>query len=201
MARLGILYLLVLSLAGCQQEYFYGPYQLQLPTDLKERSSYRTFRMPLGPAQQQQRQSLLTCEQNQPDREIPCRCEFPVLEVTDWDLKLDYRLENLSASITDVNVWIGVTDSSDEIGVLPDLPNVAIFSQHLHRLKSKETVLDLFSEDELQQATIDFADEYFEICTTQSNNRPAPLQLLIGMSIYSEPEDEQLFFESTIRLR
>lgn len=200
--RMGLLAALGLVVLGCRPERYFGPYRIELPTELHERSAGRSFLLPLDAGDLREQADLDWCLAHEPDRELPCRCDYPVLTVDEQDLRLDYRLENTAGDPVNASVWLGLEVPAGEAapGLLPDLPRVAVLATHLHRLEPGVARDDSFSEDELHQADLAFAAGRYPECDLEPHELPAPLQWLVGASL-AENVESSLTFEFTIRIR
>jgi hypothetical protein len=200
-------WLLLLILAtglysGCRNEAYFGPYRLEVPTDIQERSAGRTFLMPLSDSGRQQRGQLASCEANEPQRELPCRCDYPVLTVGSELTRLDYRLIPDTSEPINVMVWIGVNvqPDMDLPNVLPDLPQVEVLGEHLHVIMPGKVLDDGFLESEWTEMEQAWTAGYFPECDGSIRKRPAPYEVLIGLSL---PVDsaERVTLEYTVRVR
>jgi len=90
------------------------------------------------------------------------------------------------------------TEAPDQ---LPDLPRVEVLANHLHRLQAGEQVDDVFSEEEMFQADLAYAAEYFDACElARPGHAPAPLAWLVGLSLTDEDEG-RVWLETTFRVR
>lgn len=194
--------LLLAVTGGCQPERYFGPYALEVPTAIQERSAYRTFELPLDRGDQREHDNLEYCHENQAEREVPCRCDYRVLTVGEQELRVDYRLRHLSGEAVNATVWLGVTaaDDAEPPDLLPDLPHVEPLAEHLHRLGPGEMTDDAFSEPELQQADLIFAQSRYPQCETEPDGSPAPLGWLLGVSLDDETE-AAVAIELTVRVR
>ena len=193
---------LCLLSSSCRPERFFGPYSMQVPTELQERSVGRTFQLPLDAGAQRERDNLEYCLANEPDRELPCRCDYPVLTPNDQQLRLDYRVQQLSGESVNTTIWVGyqVASDAEPPALLPDLPRIDLLAMHLHRLQPGEAVYDAFTEDEMHAADLAWAVENYSICDSETNDRPAPLELLVGLAM-TEPSDARVELEATFRVR
>lgn len=199
---------------GCRNEAYFGPYRLQVRTQIQERSAGRTFRMPLSGSQRRQREQLARCETDEPQRLVPCRCDYPVLTVGSELTRLDYRLthetsascssDNVPAGGAPVNVmvWIGVDVQSgmDLPNLLPDLPQVEVFSEHLHVLMPGAVLDESFLESEWTEMEQAWTGAYFPDCDGSMGKRPAPYEVLIGLSLPAD-STECVTLEYTVRVR
>ncbi len=199
---------------GCRNEAYFGPYQLRVPTDIQERSAGRTFRMPLSKSKSQQREQLTRCEIDEPQRLVPCRCDYPVLTVGSELTRLDYRLTHETSTICSSNnvpsqgapvnvmVWIGddVQSDMDLPNVLPDLPQVEVLSEHLHVLMPGAVLDESFLESEWTEMEQAWTGTYFPECDGSMGKRPAPYEVLIGLSLPSD-STECVTLEYTVRVR
>ncbi len=201
--QLVVLVAALLALPGCRPERYFGPYQLQVPTDINERSAARTFELPLDSGDKRERDGLEYCLENEPEREVPCRCDYPVLTADEQDLRIDYRLVHSAGAPVNVTVWVGlqVPAGTEQPRMLPDLPRVEVLASHLHRLQPGERTDDVFSEEEMLQADLAFAAERFDACElTRPGRAPAPLAWLVGLSL-TEEDDARIELETTFRVR
>lgn len=187
---------------ACSEERYFGPYQLQVPTELQERTAGRTFSLPLDKGDQRVLDNLRYCQEHNPNREIPCRCDYKVLSVGEQELRIDYRLEHLAGAPSNVTVWLGKTAEADapDPALLPDRPRLQVWLVHLHRIGPGEVVHDVFSEDELRQAEIDFSLDRFPECEDGPDHRPAPLSWEIGLST-AEDDEASVAMDITCRVR
>jgi hypothetical protein len=188
--------------SGCRPERYFGPYRLELPSQLQERSAARTFRLPLNAEDQREQDNLDWCLANQPDREVPCECDLPVLTVDEQQLRLDYRLVHSGGAAANVSVWVGLEAPAGQPApaLLPDLPRVEVMAIHLHRLLPGQAIDDSFSEEELRQADLAYAAARFELCDLEPGELPAPRHWLVGTSLPGE-ELAKVVFDFTMRVR
>lgn len=188
---------------GCRPERYFGPYRLEVPTEIMERSAARTFELPLDASDKRERDNLVYCLENEPEREIPCRCDFPVLTADEQDVRIDYRLAHTAGAPVNASVWVGreVAADAEPPDLIPDLPRVEVMAIHLHRLQVGERVDDVFSEEELFQADLAFAAEHLDACEPDKPGQaPAPLAWLVGLSL-TDDDDGQVWLETTFRVR
>jgi hypothetical protein len=195
--------------SGCRNEAYFGPYQLDVPTKIEERSAGHTFQMPLTESESQQREQLASCEANEPGRPLPCRCDYPVLTVGKELTRLDYRLTHMLTKTSgeaggpvNVMVWIGVNvqPGADLPSVLPDLPQVEVLSEHLHVLMPGAVLDEGFLESEWTEMEQAWTGAHFPECTGSIGKRPAPYEVLIGLSLPADSK-EQVTLEYTVRVR
>jgi hypothetical protein len=196
------LLLLMVTLVGCRNETYFGPYQIEVPTEIQERSAGRTFRMPLNAGESRQLEQQTLCEASEPDRQAPCRCDYPVLTVGKKLTRLDYRLTHNANEPVSVMVWIGVEVSSgmELPSVLPDLPQVEVLSEHMHVLMPGEILDKSFLESEWTEMEQAWTSAYFPECDESIQKRPAPYEVLIGSSLVTG-STAQVTLEFTVRIR
>lgn len=186
---------------ACDSERYFGPYALQVPTALQQHSDSRTFELPLDSDKVREQDNLSYCQQNEPDREIPCRCDYPVLSVNDQLIRLDYHLENPSQDPVNATVWVGVEVPAQWPSPMQvaDLPRVALLASHTHRVKAGQTVDDIMDEDEMSQAQEVYTEMFFAACDPDYRE-PAPLSFISGLSM-DEDDEGKVDMEFTIRVR
>lgn len=193
----------VLWSSGCRDETFYGPFHLEIPNLLMERSDGRTFKMPLKSDDVRELDTLEQCLQNETDRTIPCECDYPVLTIYEYLIQLDYRLFLHSGQKADVLIWIGVEVGVDELypDILPDLPRVDVIANHHHMLIGQGQTLDAsFIETEIMEELKLYALSQYQICELDLDMLPVPTEIIFGMSIFSD-QPVELGLDVTFRLR
>jgi hypothetical protein len=192
----------LLVFSACRNESYYGPYQLDIPTDLMERSSYRTFQVPLGDELANRTRLLEECEADQPQREVPCPCDFPILMISERQSRIDYRLFHTQTDAANLAVWVGVPMESDQadLEVHPDLFRTNILAEHVHLLGINGFQDGFFTEQEMAEARRAWSAEAYPTCTGELDRRPAPTELQIGLSLLDDSENS-VFMEFTIRIR
>jgi hypothetical protein len=198
---------LVLALAllgsACAPERYFGPFQLEVPTPLEERTAARTFEMPLDAGQQAALEELQACQRDQPDRQPPCECDYPVQTISTLELRVDYKLTHLQGEAVSVEVWVGAEAEAGwpDPAVLPDRPRLAVFAFHLHRLGPGEAVVRSFSESELAAAELAWSNGHHPECDPEPPEaRPAPLSWVLGASVPGA-EQARVALELTVRVR
>jgi hypothetical protein len=196
---------LALALLGsaCTPERYFGPYSLEAPTPLAERTAARTFELPLDAGQQAALELLQDCLQGDPDRQPPCACDHLVQTISSLELRVDYRLSHLEGEAASVEVWVGAEaeDGLPDPAVLPDRPRVEVFAFHLHRLGPGESLVRSFSEGELAAADLAWSTGHHPACDPdEPEARPAPLAWLLGVSL-PDAEQARVALELTVRVR
>ncbi|MBN2495229.1 MAG: hypothetical protein JXR96_11595 [Deltaproteobacteria bacterium] len=195
--------LVLLAAIGCRDERFFGPYSLTLPTDMLEQSAGRTFRLPLSDADLEELDDLADCIEQEPDRELPCICDYPVLSVDELELRIDYQARNLGSAVVNAHLWVGVEKEpgTADPDVLPDLPRIEVLSEHLHRLAPGERAAESFFHDEMREVDLSWSLDRHPDCDPEDTGiLPAPTELTFGASL---PEDEltELEVEMVFRVR
>jgi len=195
--------LLALLGAACSAERYFGPYSLEAPTALEERTAARTFELPLDAGDQAALEALLACERDAPDRQPPCACDLVVQEVAARELRLDYRLTHRQGEAAGVEVWVGAEAEAGapDPAVLPDAPRVEVFALHRHHVGPGAVVVRSFSEAEMEAADLAWSAARQPACDPPSPGAgPAPLAWLVGLSLPGE-ERARVGLEFTVRVR
>ncbi len=205
MARTAIRIVLLIFLAafhGCDSERYFGPFELNVPTALQQRSDSRTFELPLDSVDSRELDNLNYCQEHETDREIPCRCDYPVLSVDEQLIRLDYHLDNSSLYPVSATVWVGVQVPQQwpSPKQVPDLPKIALLASHTHRVKAGQQTDDILDEDELGQAQILYSEMFFQACESEGHLQPAPMSFITGVSM-DEDDEGEVHMEYTVRVR
>ena len=133
---------------------------------------------------------------------MPCRCDYTVLTVGQRRTRLDYRLTNKANAPASVMVWIGVEvlPGADLPTIVPDLPQVNVFAEHIHYLAPSTILNESFLESEWTEMEQAWSDAYFPDCDATTHRRPAPYEVLIGVSLLDD-SFEPTAFEFTVRIK
>ncbi len=192
----------LVATSACDTERYFGPFELNVPTPIQLRTDSRTFELPLDSNDARELDNLNYCQQNEPERELPCRCDYPVLCVDEQRLRLDYHLGNSSQYPVNATVWIGVPvpDQWPSPKQVPDLPRIALLASHTHRVKSGQQTDDTIDEDEMSQAQQLYTEMFFKACESEDSPGPVPLSFVTGLSM-DEDDEGMIQMEFTVRVR
>jgi len=171
--------------SGCRDEQYFGPFALSLPTQLQENAVARTFRFPLDTADLDQQSELIDCLANEPDREVPCLCDYPVLTVAEQDVRLDYRLTTSSLDLpVNVMVWVGREVGPNEVApdFFPELPQIEVLAEHHHQVARDLDVCESFLEDEMRALDLAQAIAENPACDQAPGDLPSPATMLYGLA-------------------
>jgi hypothetical protein len=177
--------LLALFLPACEVERFYGPFQLELPSEIEEQAVARTFALPLSATDRQEVLDLAACQAQDPPPAVPCSCQIPVIRVDEQELRIDYLLSPLADTPTSVMVWIGreLLPEEPPSEDLPDLPTIEVLAAHHYQLLPPREERGAFSEAELRAVDLAWAREVHPECTQGPGDLPAPLRLKVGAAL------------------
>ena len=195
----------IMLLPGCRDERFFGPYSLEVPTSIRELAAGRTFQFPLDDADLEEIDDLAACqaaEAEEPTRETPCVCDFPVLRVDEQHLRVDYRLTHIREQAANVLVWVGYQVAEDQPppDILPDLPRIEVLGEHHHHVPAGARVDGSFLEDELDEADRTWAVLQHPDCEQETEALPSAQEILFGLALESE-EPTGVSVEFTFRIR
>ena len=166
-----------LAATGCRGERYFGPYDLQVPTELKEVAAGHTFVFPLDEDDNNEITELLTCLTDEPDRPVPCICDYPVLTVAE------------------------VQPPEPDPDVIPDLPRVEVLAEHHHQMGIGSSVESSFLEDEMTEVDLAYNAAVYPACPGSQNGLPAPLGLTFGLALDSPDATSQVSLAFSLRLR
>jgi hypothetical protein len=201
-ARL-LTWLALAGLPACTPERYYGPYALEAPSPIEERSASRLFELPLSRQAQGRLEELQACEQLDPPPETPCACRFAPLPTGELALRVDYRLTHLGGPAVSVQIWVGdeVEPGAPAPDLLPDRPRVEVYAYHLRLLQPGQALDGSLSEAELDEASLAWSLDHHPECEPgSSGGRPAPRAWLLGLSLPGE-EDARVSLELSVRVR
>jgi hypothetical protein len=203
MIRAGYLILIGLLLAGCRGERYFGPYDLQVPTELEEVAAGRTFVFPLDEDDNTEIDELLTCLTDEPDRQPPCICDYPILTVGEQVARTDYRLVHHSGTPVNVMVFIGrdVQPRESDPEMVPDLPRIDVLAEHHHQMSIGSSVESSFLEDEMTEVDLAYNAAVYPACPGTQNELPAPLDLTFGLALDTPDATSQVSLEFSLRLK
>ena len=192
-----------LAATGCRGERYFGPYDLQVPTELEEVAAGRTFVFPLDEDDNNEITELLTCLTDEPDRPVPCICDYPVLTVAEQVARTDYRLAHRAGTPVNVMVWVGreVQPPEPDPDVIPDLPRVEVLAEHHHQMGIGSSVESSFLEDEMTEVDLAYNAAVYPACPGSQNGLPAPLGLTFGLALDSPDATSQVDLAFSLRLR
>ena len=194
---------LIVSLAtGCRDEQYFGPYILSLPTELQEDVVSRTFRFPLDTADRDQQTELADCLANEPDREVPCLCDYPILTVSEQDARLDYRLVTSSTDQpVNVMVWVGREVGPDEVApeFFFELPQIEVLAEHHHQVTPGREVCESFLEDEMRALDLALAISQNPACCQSPQELPSQATIIYGLA-FDEDTAPNVNAEFTFRI-
>lgn len=188
--------------AGCRAEQYFGPYSLTLPSELQEYAVARTFRFPLDQADLDQQIALADCLANEPDREVPCVCDYPVLTVDEQDVRLDYRLTAPSADQpVKAMVWVGRRVGPDEPDpeFFEELPRVEVLAEHHHQVSRLLDVRESFLEDEMRALDLALAIAQNPACDQPAGELPSPESIIYGLA-FDQTTTQTVDAEFTFRI-
>ncbi len=188
MTRTISLFILVIAtmFSGCRNERYFGPFSLEVPTQLKEDASARTFLFPLDEPDRNEIEDLAQCEIDEPEREVPCICDYPILTVDEIDIRLDYRLSHQSGESTSVMVWVGreVPAGEPPPEYFPDLPRIEVLAEHHHQVQPAGIISSSFLEDEMIAVKLALATMLHPNCPQEDIGAlPLDLSILYGLSV------------------
>jgi len=175
---------------GCREDRYFGPYELDLPTEIQARATARTFELPLDDRDREELENLERCREEEPEREIPCICDYPVLTVSEQQVRIDYRLTHDSGDVAKVMVWIGrrVGDSEPDPEYFEDLPDVEVLAEHNHQLNAGQVLDDVFLENETHAVDLSLASLLHPACEQEITDLPVPLTIFYGMAFQSDDQ-------------
>lgn len=190
----------LLVLCGCRAERYYGPFSLDVPGAASEHTVWRTFRLPIDADARARDERRARCEQEEPDRAVPCVCDYPTLRVGTYAVRVDYRLLHRRGDTTYATVWLGREVEPPLPEQLPDAPQVEVLAEHLHRLEALDETSDSFQESEVSDAGLSFSFEEYPDCPGDTAYRPGPTEFWVGLSLPA-PDDAELSLDFTVRVR
>jgi hypothetical protein len=192
-----------LALTGCRTERYFGPYQLQVPTELDDVAAGRTFEFPLDEDDNNEAAELQTCLTDEPDREIPCICDYPVLSVGEQSVRMDYRLTHTGGQSVNLMVWVGreALPRESDPEMIPDLPRVAVLAEHHHQLGTGSSIASSFLEDEMTDVDLAWTAWVHPGCPGPKNKLPAPLELIFGLALDSPESTGQVSLAFSLRVK
>jgi len=192
-----------LALAGCRAERYFGPYELQVPTELEEIAAGRTFVFPLDEEDNNEITELLTCLTDEPDRLVPCICDYPVLTVSEQIARMDYRLAHRAGTPVNVMVWVGreALPQEPDPDMIPDLPRVEVLAEHHHQMNIGSSVESSFLESEMTDVDLAYTATVYPGCPGAQNNWPAPVALTFGLALDSEESTSQVSLAFSLRVK
>ena len=190
------------SICACDSERYFGPFDLNVPTSLQERSDARTFELPLDSTNLRELDNLQWCQEHETDRELPCRCDYPVISLYEKSLRLDYSLSNASPYPVSATVWVGIEipEQWPDVKQVPDLPRIALLASHTHRVKSGQRTDDIIDDSEMSKAQERYSKMFFEACESENSIGPAPMSFISGVSM-DEKDEGEIQMEFTVRVR
>jgi hypothetical protein len=199
----GIVILACGLLAGCRSERYFGPYELEVPTELEEVAAGRTFEFPLDEEDNTEMTDLQTCLVEEPDRPVPCICDYPVLTVAEQVMRMDYRLTHQGGQPVNVMVWVGreALPREQDPDMIPDLPRVEVLAEHHHQMNIGNSVESSFLESEMTDVDLAWTASVYPGCPGSESGLPAPLQLLFGLALDSEDATSQVSLAFSLRLK
>jgi hypothetical protein len=203
MIRAGYLILIGMFLVGCRGERYFGPYDLQVPTELEEVAAGRTFTFPLDEDDNTEIDELLACLTDEPDRQPPCICDHPVLTIGEQVVRTDYRLVHHSGTPVNVMVFIGreVQPRESDPEMIPDLPRIEVLAEHHHQMSIGSSVESSFMEDEMTEVDLAYNAAVYPACPGAQNDLPAPLDLTFGLALDNPDATSQVSLEFSLRLK
>ena len=192
-----------LALTGCRAERYFGPYELQVPTELEEVAAGRTFVFPLDEEDNNEITELLTCLTTEPDRLVPCICDYPVLTVSEQVARMDYRLTHPGGQPVNVMVWVGreALPRETDPDMIPDLPRVAVLAEHHHQMNAGSSIDSSFLESEMTDVDLAWTASVYPGCPGSVGGLPAPLELKFGLAIASEDSTNQVSLAFSLRVK
>lgn len=175
--------LLVLGCAGCGWEHYYGPFELTVPTPLREMVDARTFQLPLDGEALEELEQQAQCLQETPDRDPPCICDFPGLRTGDLRLRVDYRLELLAGGEGTVMIFLGLNVAAGEPlpGEVPERPEIKVLTEHHHFLRAGSGVNFSLFEEECEQTEQVWAGQRYASCQQPPDRLPGFTETVIGI--------------------
>lgn len=192
-----------LAAAGCRTERYFGPYQLEVPTELEEAAAGRTFEFPLDEDDNNELTELQACLSDEPDRPVPCICDYPVLSISEQVVRMDYRLTHLGGQPVNVMVWVGreALPREPDPEMIPDLPRVAVLAEHHHQMGTGSGVDSSFLESEMTDAELTWTASVHPGCPGSDNDLPAPLELLFGLALDSPDSTGRVSLAFSLRVK
>lgn len=192
-----------LALTGCASERYFGPYELQVPTELEELAAGRTFEFPLDEDDNNQMAELQACLVDEPDRPVPCICDYPILTVAEQVVRMDYRLTHRSGQPVNVMVWVGreALQRESDPEMVPDLPRVAVLAEHHHQMNAGSSVDSSFLESEMTDVDLAWTASVYPGCPGSAGGLPAPLELQFGLALDSQDSISQVSLAFSLRVK
>jgi hypothetical protein len=177
------LWLLAVALSGCGWEHYYGPYELVAPTAILEPVDARTFQLPLDEDSRRELEQLAACQQQDPERDPPCICDFPGLRVGELKMRVDYRLELLAGRQATVMIFLGLAAAPGEQlpGELPGRPEIKVLVEHHHLLQGGGKLEFSLSQQECEQAELNWAVQRYAGCPQQEEMLPGFFTPVVGL--------------------
>ena len=189
--------------AGCRGERYFGPYDLEVPTELEEVAAGRTFVFPLDEEDNTEITELTDCLAQDPPPEVPCICDYPVLTIGEQVMRTDYRLVHHSGTPVNVMVFIGreVQPRESEPEMIPDLPRIEVLAEHHHQMSIGSSVESSFMEEEMTDVDLAYNAAVYPSCPGTRNELPAPLGLTFGLALDTPDAASQVSLEFSLRLK
>lgn len=189
--------------AGCRGERYFGPYELEVPTELEEVAAGRTFTFPLDEEDETEIDELLDCLALDPPPDVPCICDYPIVTVGEQVARTDYRLVHHSGTPVNVMVFIGreVQPRESEPEMIPDLPRIEVLAEHHHQMSIGSSVESSFLEDEMTDVDLTYNAAVYPACPGTQNDLPAPLGLTFGLALDTPDATSQVSLAFSLRLK
>jgi hypothetical protein len=192
-----------LAITGCRAERYFGPYELQVPTELEEVAAGRTFEFPLDEEDNHEMADLQTCLVDEPDRPVPCICDYPILTVSEQVVRMDYRLTHQGGRPVNVMVWVGreTLPREQDPDMIPDLPRVAVLAEHHHQMDIGSSIDSSFLENEMRDVDRAWTASVYPGCPGFESGLPAPLELIFGLALDSADSTSQVSLAFSLRVK
>ncbi len=171
--------------AGCQDEQYYGPYHVRVPSPLMERSNGRTFRLPLSGSEAGRQDALDRCIASDTPRTLPCECDHPVITLYHYLIQMDYRVVLESDNAAEVLIWLGkeVELNQPYPRTLPDFPRIEVIMSHRYLLAVEGRILDAsFLEKDITDMLYLYSRAKYRDCNIDRESLPVPTRLIFGIS-------------------